>query len=381
MVWAQKRAQAARELMLQQLPEVVAQCGSLEDMLFIATRLRSRRAFSSLLKALITCNRQELAMSLLRNPSLPRDVRPELRLLSLVSFNERSGAELASEIIRRAPQADFRQPLEPPSSSQRGTGEPAQALPLLFWVLRHLQRPDAELFMAMRERGVDFQASLEGRPAIFLAVERACEAPDLLPNLQRLVEGGARVDALDAHGRSVLHALLLHPRCSLPVLTLLLRSGADANKLAADGEVPLRRAMQLSHMEPGEQGACIAALLAAGADLPRTDPLNTLLHELILADLRPNAFTTVLEMSPALLLADINTRNSLGDTPLALAVKCARSPSVLSALLAAGADRRIANHEGLTPYRLLRRHYPADSPDYRVAEALLRPRRRVCVAL
>ncbi len=128
----------------------------------------------------------------------------------------------------------------------------------------------------------------------------------------------------------------------LAVVELLLRLGADPN--AADGgeHTPLYSVGNECKASGG--GDVVRALVRGGAKVDARDGVKhcTALH---MAARRGNV-----EVAEALLDcgADIEVRDSLGETPLRRAVNC-NKPGVASLLLSRGADANSKGSKGLTP--------------------------------
>jgi ankyrin repeat protein len=100
--------------------------------------------------------------------------------------------------------------------------------------------------------------------------------------------------------------------------------------------------------------AVIKLLVDAGATLTLTDEATgrTVLHELSLYLLKDGIKAALAQG------ADVNARDSAGDTPLHLAVRATvlRVPAVFTELIGAGADPNTANEQGVTPLMLAIRY-------------------------
>ena len=139
-------------------------------------------------------------------------------------------------------------------------------------------------------------------------------------------------------GRSLLHAA--SAAGNLPIVSALLRLGVDPDIKDAGGHTPL---YSVANECPGG-GSVVRALIQAGANVNGCDGVKrcTPMH---MAARRGNvdAGVALLECG-----ADIEARDSLGETPLRRAVNCNRA-GVATLLLAKGADPHSPGSKGLTP--------------------------------
>ena len=141
-------------------------------------------------------------------------------------------------------------------------------------------------------------------------------------------------------GRTLLHAAAAGG--SLTMVELLLNLGTDPNVADGGGHTPLYSVGNECGTAGG--GDVVRALVRAGANVDARDGVKhcTALH---MAARRGNV-----EVAAALLDcgADIESRDSLGDTPLRRSVNCGKT-AVAALLLARGADLQSKGSKGLTP--------------------------------
>lgn len=162
--------------------------------------------------------------------------------------------------------------------------------------------------------------------------------------LERYVQEGLRADPALVReryaGRTLLHEA--SARGNLAMVELLLRLGADPDAKDAGGHTPLYCLANEYSASGG--GSVVRALVRAGAKVNANDGVKhcTALH---MAARRGNV-----EVAEALLDggADIEARDSLGDTPLRRSVNCGRT-EVAGLLLTRGADLYAKGNKGLTP--------------------------------
>ena len=145
--------------------------------------------------------------------------------------------------------------------------------------------------------------------------------------------------ALESYSdRTLLHAA--SAAGNLPIVAAILRLGVDANIQDGGGHTPL---YYVGNECPGG-GPVVRALIQGGAKVDACDGVKrcTALH---MAARRGNV-----QVSEVLLEcgANIEARDSLGETPLRRAVNC-RQTGVAACLLAKGADPRSVGSKGLTP--------------------------------
>jgi truncated hemoglobin YjbI len=141
-------------------------------------------------------------------------------------------------------------------------------------------------------------------------------------------------------GRTLLHTA--SGAGSLSIVELLLRLGADPNAPDGGGHTPLYSVGNECKVSDG--GKVVHALVRAGAKVDAHDGVKhcTALH---MAARRGNVVVAkaLLECG-----ADIEARDTLGETPLRRSVNCDKS-EVASVLLSMGADRHSRGSKGLTP--------------------------------
>lgn len=147
-------------------------------------------------------------------------------------------------------------------------------------------------------------------------------------------------DLAHAHysGRTLLHAAAAAG--NLPVVAALLKLGVDANIQDGGGHTPLYCAGN----ECPRGAAVVRTLIEAGARVDACDGVKrcTALHMA--------ARRGYVEVAEALLAcgANIEARDSLGETPLRRAVNCGKT-GVAALLLAKGADPHSVGSKGMTP--------------------------------
>jgi ankyrin repeat protein len=141
-------------------------------------------------------------------------------------------------------------------------------------------------------------------------------------------------------GRTLLHGAAAAG--SVPIVELLLQIGAESDVTDTAGHTPLYSVAN-ECQSPGAANV-VRALIRAGANVDACDGVKhcTALH---MAARRGN-----IEIAEALLDcgADMEARDSLGDTPLRRAVNCGQT-GVAALLLSKGADPHSRGSKGLTP--------------------------------
>ncbi len=192
----------------------------------------------------------------------------------------------------------------------------------------------------LTERGINIDAADEsGSTALLYAVRN--NAPAGL--IQILLNANANADIADKTGET---PLIAAAKQNLPETTaLLLTAGADPNKADNKMETPLRYAVK-NDANP----QLVKALLDHGADT-RTPDINGLTPLWYALKHKINEETTVY-----LITADknLNTPNAEGDTPLLFALSHDYPATIVTALLANGADPKIKNRTGQDAYDILR---------------------------
>ena len=209
------------------------------------------------------------------------------------------------------------------------------------------------------------------------------EAP---PIVEFLIAAGADIHARNHKGETPLHRAVARASRrdkygdGLAIVSLLLAAGADVNARAERfGETPLHKAA-LHHTEPHGRGPSVAeALLAAGADVNAKDDdgwtsLHDAVHrrggglpmvEFLLAagadvdasnrGVTPLHRTTFDNNDPSVIRAliaagaDVNAKYKSGETALHYAAQWNNESATTKALLAAGADVNARTRRGKTP--------------------------------
>lgn len=168
---------------------------------------------------------------------------------------------------------------------------------------------------------------------------------------QRLLHENPDLARESYSGRTLLHAA--SAAGNVAIVAALLKLGVDADIKDAGGHTPLYCA---GNECPGG-GPAVRALIQGGAKVDACDGVKrcTALH---MAARRGNV-----EISEALLEcgANIEARDSLGETPLRRAVNC-RQTGVAALLLAKGADPHSVGSKGQTPLSAARARRNARSP-------------------
>ncbi len=173
-----------------------------------------------------------------------------------------------------------------------------------------------------------------------LALMSGSTHPTLIDYVRsRLTSDPALAQERYARGRTLLHAAA--GEGNLPTVELLLRLGADPNAADEGGHTPLYSVGNECRVARG--GDVVRALAHAGADVNAQTGVKqcSALH---MAARRGND-----SVAEALLDygADIEARDSMGDSPLRRAVNC-RKPGVATLLIARGADVNSRGSEGKT---------------------------------
>lgn len=171
-------------------------------------------------------------------------------------------------------------------------------------------------------------------------------------SVERLIDGGGKVNARGADGDTPLHRAAL--KGHVAVAGMLLTRGAKANVKNKEGRTPLHKAAFKGH------DAVVGLLLARGADATVGDKEGrTPLHRAAFGG-RKNVVELLLAGG-----AKINVRNTEGRTPLHRAAFKGHA-DVAELLLARGADVNAKDDEGRTPL-----HRAAFAGQDGVAELLL----------
>ena len=159
--------------------------------------------------------------------------------------------------------------------------------------------------------------------------------------VETLLDAGAAVNARSEAGWTPLHAAAWKNEPA--VLEALLAAGANPNVRSKDGRTPLHLAVWNDAAAP----AVIAALIDAGGKAdPRAADGNTPLHLAVLSGL-PNVAKALIAAG-----ADPNLRDERGRTPLYRAAEFALLP-VIEVLIAGGADANLRDEDGDTPLHMV----------------------------
>lgn len=182
--------------------------------------------------------------------------------------------------------------------------------------------------------------------------------------LQLLIRAGADVNAKDAAGQTLLHRLVNSPNH----VAALIQVGADVNAKDALGRTPLHlatapdsiRLLAQAGARLNAPDACglsplhlaansperVEALIRAGAEVRAADP----------SGLSPLHITTSARTVELLVQAgaDVNAVDNFGNTPLMAHAAVDNPPDVsaAAALLDAGADTTLLNHQGVSALRV-----------------------------
>ncbi len=193
-------------------------------------------------------------------------------------------------------------------------------------------QPQLEVTVLLLGRGADPNLrDTRGNAPLHKAIEN-----DRYRLIQLLASKGADVEARDQRGRTPLTTTAAAG--DIEAIKILLATSADANGRDRDDHTPLGEATRYGHKE------AVDALLAAGADtnLPSAGSAPLLLtvsgHEV-----RYDIVAALIAKG-----ADINTKDSQGNTALHLAIR-SRAEELVKMLLAGGVDINAADTEGCTP--------------------------------
>ncbi len=186
---------------------------------------------------------------------------------------------------------------------------------------------------------VQEEVALTDPPSLDAQLVKA-EADGDLAKLTALLEAGADVNAESSPGRPVLFLAVV--RGNVDVVRLLLDHGADVNAETVDGAILVKAAHE-GHRE------IVEMLLDAGADINATGrawaPDDSALYAAALG--RHGDIARLLVERGA----DVNQADSLGETPLLVAVGRGQ-PEIVTLLLENGADIDHQTNEGMTALHL-----------------------------
>ncbi len=173
----------------------------------------------------------------------------------------------------------------------------------LFYAVEFGKIPVLELLIA-RHAQLDLADATETTP-LMIASEGNAYLPNNTPMVETLLTAGAKVDKVDAHGRSALHRASAAPK--VEAVRLLLEHHAKPNLRARDGSTPLIQAVTFSRPAVAE------VLINHGADVN---------------------------------LADAN-----GTTPLMIAAEIKEAAHFIKLLLDHGAKRGLKDSQGRTAFQ------------------------------
>eukprot|EP00698_Gefionella_okellyi_P011444 TRINITY_DN3015_c1_g2_i1.p1 TRINITY_DN3015_c1_g2~~TRINITY_DN3015_c1_g2_i1.p1 ORF type:complete len:278 (-),score=63.28 TRINITY_DN3015_c1_g2_i1:555-1388(-) len=178
----------------------------------------------------------------------------------------------------------------------------------------------------------------------------ACSRKPVCLNCVKVLVHASDMNRIDAYGRAALHHVAWFR--DTRAMKLLIEAGADVHVRADGGRSPLHRAAWVENCDG------IATLLAAGADPNVRDfdlrtPLFDVCHDGNVA------------CANALLSggASVNARDVRGMTPLHECVSgsaVSRMPKMVQLLLAYGADVNVRNSVGQTPADVLSKQHTRD---------------------
>ena len=204
------------------------------------------------------------------------------------------------------------------------------------------------------------------------SVEEAEQRAKRLEVVKLLVEAGANTDGLNRrvsnlspHGRFVYNPPLemAAQQGDIDVVRYLLERGAKVDITDADGSTPLHTAVNYGHLE------IVRAFVAAGADVNRPDPLAGDMTPLLRAVSPIERKEYAAEMIRLLVQAgaDPNQGDARGGTPLLSAIDGCKF-DLVSLLLSLGADVHRCDEDGDGP---LAHAVLSARPDYRPQEQVV----------
>ena len=272
------------------------------------------------------------------------DVEPAVRG-ALREFFEQSSAYV---VTSGPPPSGSSDPADPPDDAvrreiacrwdaQRALDEAAAAV----------RDGDAERAISLAESAALRAKFARGRSTLtgLLAMMIGSRNPPMLRYVREVVTADPALARERYGGRTLLHEA--SGRCEPGMAGLLLRLGADPDAKDGGGHTPLYSLANECKM--AESAAVVRALVEGGANVNACDGVKrtTALH---MAARRNNV-----EIAEALLDfgAEIEARDSQGETPLRRAVNC-NQIEVAAVLLRRGADVHSRGSKGLTPFEAAR---------------------------
>ncbi len=221
---------------------------------------------------------------------------------------------------------------------QKGWGQPdektADGKTLVYKAIR--SSPDV-LLPALVKAGLKINGSdSKGITPLHIAAEQGSDMA-----ARHLLNAGAKIDPRSNDGLTPL--CVAASKGSPTTVELLCKKGANVNFQTPRGMTPL---MFAASQHDGDE--TIPILVNAGARLELTDKDGmTALHHAL-----KEALEGWTDNTRALLVAgaDVNAKDSQGNTPLHIAAEITFNTDIISLLLEKGAKKNVKNKAGLTPY-------------------------------